>query len=115
MNKRIFAVLLFVFVVFCSCSSKKESAVVRHGDISMQDNSNKNRDEDVTYEDLKKRHYDMQQESTKKMMKENEKRSKDVRYKRKKGFSLFGRGKGGSCTENINDEVVKDGVKDSRY
>lgn len=95
MYKRILLlVLLFVNILFCSCSSEKRAA----GSV-------------VSHEDLRGRHYEMQSESAKASMKDNAKRSEENTplKKQKKKFRLFRRNN--SC-DYIYDAAVSDGVRD---
>lgn len=95
MYKRILIlVLLFMNILFCSCSSEKRTA-----------------DSVMSYEDFRERHYEMQSESAKASMKDNAKRSKENTplKKQKKKFRLFRRNN--SC-DDIYDAAVGDGVRD---
>lgn len=114
MKKRLLIlVLLFANIVFFSCSPERSSSVVNQSDIHMPGTNDANLEEGLTYDDIKKKHYDRQSERTKKMMRESDKQSKkQFSHNKKKTFSLFGRKN--SCTNDINDEVVKDGVRDIR-
>lgn len=124
MYKRIIIfVLLFVNVFFYSCSSKKELAnesqrgvASPEGEVSVPDKDIiEDENKKITYEELKQQHYEMQPESVKLSMEENAERSKEQTplRKKKKRFNLF-RKKDTSCTDNVNDAVVNDGVRDYR-
>lgn len=126
MHKRLLMVtLLFAALSFLSCSSKKDVVIpeenrseafendeIVSGDaeVVVPDLEKQSLNSGgISYEELKKRHYDMQSDATKKMMKENAKRSKRDTPVRKRSFFNFGKNK--SCGV-ANDAVIKDGVRD---
>ncbi|MBR4155592.1 MAG: hypothetical protein IKU01_02660 [Bacteroidales bacterium] len=124
MHKRsLIATMLFAALFFSSCSLKKDVTIPDGNravayeymtedaeEVVLPDSEQQSLNSGgVPYEELKRRHYEMQSDVTKKMMKENEKRSKrDTPIKKK---SLFNFGKKKSCME-ANDAVIKDGVRD---
>ena len=76
MKKRLLIlVLLFANIVFFSCSPERSSSVVNQRDIHMPGTNDANLEEGLTYDDIKKKHYDRQSERTKKMMRESDKQS----------------------------------------
>ena len=127
MRKRLLMVtLLFSALSFLSCSSKKdvaipeenraeafvndETIVSENAEVVVPDSEKQSLKSDgISYEDLKRRHYDMQSDATKKMMKENAKRSKRDTPLRKRSLFNFGNNK--FCGV-VNDAVIKDGVRD---
>ena len=112
MYKRILVfVLLCAGVCFSSCSSKKKT--VESDDVIVPEAGRVNDAEKITYDEYLKQNYERQSESSKKQMKDNEKRSKeDTPLRPRKKKSLFNRSeKGNSCSE-VDDAVVKDGVRD---
>ena len=121
-KRSLIVTLLFISLFFSSCLSKKdvvipeENRAVSHeymtedAEVVLPDAEQQSLNSaGESYEELKRRHYEMQSDATKKMMKENEKRSKRDTPIRKR--SLFSFGKKKSCME-ANDAVIKDGVRD---
>ncbi len=129
MHKRLLMLaLLFAASLFLSCSSKKDVVIPEENpmivpkenqnidseemEVILPDSENNLvNDNSVSYEELVKRHYEMQSDATKKMMKENAKRSKRDTPIRKKSFFDFN--KKNSC-RIADDAVIKDGVRDTK-
>lgn len=113
MYKRILVfVLLCVGVCFSSCSSKKET-VDTNDDVVVADVDKSNVEGKITYDEYLKQNYERQSESSKKLMKDNERRSKeDTPLRPRKKKSWFNKTeKEKSCTV-VDDAVIKDGVRD---
>jgi hypothetical protein len=113
MYKRILVfVLLCAGVCFSSCSSKKE-IVDTNDNVVVPDVDKSNVEGKITYDEYLEQNYERQSELSKKMMKDNEKRSKEDTplRPRKKKFWFNKTEKEKSCTI-VDDAVIKDGVRD---
>ena len=114
MYKRILVlVLLCAGVCFSSCSSKKTTYGYNHkGRVIVSESDMYKTGERISQEEYKKQNYERQSEMSKKLMKDNEKRSKrDTPLRPNKKRSLFNSGKSKSHSP-INDAVINDGVRD---
>lgn len=113
MYKRIFVfVLLCTGVCFSSCSSKEE-VVGADGNIVLPEADKSKNEEKITYDEYLKRNYEMQPETSKKGIKDNEKRSKkDTPLRPRKKKSLFKKSEKARSCSVADDAVIKDGVRD---
>ena len=111
MYKRILVfVLLCASVCFSSCSSKKKT--VESDNVIVPEAGRVNDAEKITYDEYLKQNYERQTESSKKLMKDNEKRSKEDTPLRPRKKSLFNRSEKGNSCSVVDDAVIKDGVRD---
>lgn len=113
MYKRILVfVLLCAGLCFSSCSSKKNA--VESSEASVPESDQPNTEGKITYEEYLKRNYERQSKTSKKVMKDNEKRSKkDTPLRPKNKKSLFkNKSENVRSCSVVDDAVIKDGVRD---
>lgn len=115
MCKRILVlVLLCAGICFSSCSTKKKTYDYNHkGKVIVSESDMYNTGERVSYDEYRKQNYERQSEASKKLMKDNEKRSKkDTPLRPNKKRSLFNKSRKSGSRAPINDAVINDGVRD---
>ena len=113
MYKRILVfVLLCASVCFSSCSSKKNA--VEQSAASVPESENSNTEGMITYEEYLKQNYERQSETSQKLMKDNEKRSKKDTPLKPRKKKLFNRSEKVRSCSVVDDAVIKDGVRDDK-
>ncbi len=115
MYKRILVlVLLCAGICFSSCSSKKTTYDYNHkGKVIVSESDMYNTSERISYDEYRKQNYERQSETSKKLMKDNEKRSKkDTPLRPNKKRSLFNKSGKSKSHSPLNDAVINDGVRD---